>query len=208
MNNGRPPHSAAVQRQLRKTFGIVVRCVRRIENARRRVAMKAVKKLAIGAVGLAALVGASAPAAAQYYPGYGYPYGGSGNVIGQVLNQVLNPYGSQYGYGQYGYGYGANPQLAVQQCTAAVQQRLAYNGGYGGYGAYGYTNAYSNARVLGITRVEQRSSTTTRVRGYATSGMAYGGYGAYGAQAPADLTFKCDIDYRGYVRDIDINRRY
>lgn len=189
--------------------------------------MKAVKTIAIGAAGLVALVGASAPAAAQYYPGY--PYGGGGNVIGQVLNSVLNPYGSQYGnqygnqygynqygYNQYGYGqygYGMNQQMAVQQCTTAVQQRLSYNGygnyGAGAYGAYGYANAYSHGRVLGITRVEQRSSTTTRVRGYATSGMAYGNaYGGYGGyNAPADLSFKCDIDYRGYVRDIDINRR-
>jgi len=36
----------------------------------------------------------------------------------------------------------------------------------------------------------------------------YGGYGGYGANSnTADLTFKCDVDYRGYVRDIDINRR-
>jgi hypothetical protein len=179
--------------------------------------MKAVKTIAIGAAGLVALVGASAPAAAQYYPGY--PYGGGGNVIGQVLNSVLNPYGS---YGQY--GYGMNQQMAVQQCTAAVQQRLSgYGasgyGGYGGYGgAYGYGNAYSNGRVLGITRVDQRSNTTLRVRGYATSGMNYGGYGGYGGyrgyggyggynNATADLTFKCDVDYRGYIRDIDIDRR-
>ena len=178
--------------------------------------MNAVKTIAIGAAGLVALVGASAPAAAQYYPGY--PYGGGGNVIGQVLNSVLNPYGSQYGYNQYGYGqygYGMNQQAAVQQCTAAVQQRLSYRGygnyGAGAYGAYGYANAYSNGRVLGITRVEQRSNTTTRVRGYATSGMSYGGYpyGGYGGynNATADLSFKCDVDYRGYVRDIDINRR-
>ena len=176
--------------------------------------MKAMKTIAIGAVGLAALVGASAPAAAQYYPGY--PYGGGGNVIGQVLNSVLTPYGSygQYGYGQY--GYGMNQQMAVQQCTAAVQQRLNYRGynGYNSYGSYGAYGGYGNARVLGITRVEQRSSYTLRVRGYATSGMnyggyPYGGYGGYGGyNSPADLTFKCDVDYRGYVRDIDIDRRY
>ena len=175
--------------------------------------MKAVKKIAIGAVGMAALLGASAPAAAQYYPGYGY--NNPGNVIGQVIQSVINPYG---GYGQY--GYGMNQQMAVQQCTAAVQQRLSgYSnyGGYGGYGgAYGYTNAYSRGRVLGITRVDQRSSSTLRVRGYATSGMNYGGYGGYGGygayggynNATADLSFKCDVDYRGYIRDIDINRRY
>ena len=182
--------------------------------------MNAMKTLAIGAAGLVALVGASAPAAAQYYPGYNY----GGNVIGQVLNSVLNPYGNgynqygynQYGYNQYGYGqygYGVNPQMATQQCTAAVQQRLN-NRGYNGYGAYGSDGGYGNARVLGITRVDQRSSTTLRVRGYATSGMnyggyPYGGYGGYGAyNNTADLSFKCDVDYRGYVRDIDIDRRY
>lgn len=171
--------------------------------------MKAVTTIAIGAAGIAALVGGAAPAAAQYYPGYGYPYGYSqpGNVVGQVLQSVLNPYGS--GYNQYGYGYGANSQVAVNQCTAAVQQRLSYT--YrAGYGPY----SYGNPRVLGITRVEQRSGSTLRVRGYATSGMNYGpyGYGAYGAVGygyaqPADLSFKCDVDWRGYIRDIDIDRR-
>ena len=192
--------------------------------------MKAVSRILTGTVGIAALVGMAAPAAAQYYPGYN-----SGqNVVGQVLNSIINPYGQQQ--------YGMNPQMAASQCTAAVQARLAqrysarynqYGSPYGGYGGYnGYnTNAYSNARVLGISRVEPRSNTTTRVRGYATSGMQaayspyggyqggyqapYGGYGSpyggayggYNQAANADLTFKCDVDYRGYVRDIDIERR-
>jgi hypothetical protein len=193
--------------------------------------MKALKRIAIGGVGLAALVAASAPAAAQYgYPygsnPYGYgQYGYSTNIIGQVLQSILNPYGN-FGYGG---GYGVvNPQVAVNQCTAAVQQRLAYSRGYGGYGGYGYssgygynpygyTNTYSNARILGITSVQQRSASTLRVRGLASSGMAYNGYSPYGYGAygsvgygyaqPADLSFKCDVDYRGYIRDIDINRR-
>ena len=172
--------------------------------------MKAVTKLLTGAAGVAALTVAAAPASAQTYNPYG------GNVVGQILQTVLNPYGAQQ---QYGYGYGQNPQVLVNQCTAAVQGQLAqryrasYNpyGGYNQYGGYGaYNNAYSSARVVGIRSVERRSSTTTRVRGYASSGVAmnYGGYGGYGyAQPQADLTFKCDIDYRGYIRDIDINRR-
>ena len=181
--------------------------------------MKAVTKLMTGAAGVAALVVAAAPASAQVYN----PYGG-GNVVGQILQSVLNPYGAQQGY-----AYQQNPQVLVNQCTAAVQGQLAqrysagynqYGAGYGGYNQYngynGYNNAYSNARVVGIRSVERRSSTTTRVRGYASSGMAmnYGGYGNYAGyggyaqpQAQADLTFKCDIDYRGYIRDIDINRR-
>src|SRR5688500_4131260 len=101
----------------------------------RRVAMKAVMKILAGGVGLAALASA-APAAAQYYPGYGQP-----NVLGQVLNQVLG--------GGYG-GYGVNPQVAVQRCAAAVEQRInqrrsSYNsyGGYGGYSGYGGYNGYA-----------------------------------------------------------------
>jgi hypothetical protein len=45
--------------------------------------------------------------------------------------------------------------------------------------------------------------------------MAYNGYGAYGVGAygalgyayQPDLRFRCDVDYRGYVRDVDIDRR-
>jgi hypothetical protein len=35
------------------------------------------------------------------------------------------------------------------------------------------------------------------------------GYGGYAqAQAPADLSFRCDVDYRGHVRNISIGRNY
>ena len=185
--------------------------------------MKAVTKIMTGAAGVAALVGMAAPAAAQY-PGYYPGYNQGTNVIGQVLNTILNPYGQQQQYRM-------NPQTAASQCSAAVQARLSQrgygNGGYGGgynpYGGYGdnpyggYGNTQSSARVLGISRIEQRSSSTLRVRGYASSGMQagyqggyggyQGGYGGYNTAQSADLTFRCDIDYRGYVRDIDIHRR-
>jgi hypothetical protein len=187
--------------------------------------MKAVSKILAGGVAFAALASA-APAAAQYYPNYGYNNGG--NVIGQVLNQVLG--GGQ----QYGYGYGAQQsQAAVQRCSAAVAQRINrdYNrAGYGGYGnAYGGYGGYNNnayaaggARVLGITSVERRSNSGLRVRGVATAnayaaayggqyGGGYGGYGGYNngygqPQQQAELSFKCNIDYRGYITDIDLDR--
>ena len=89
--------------------------------------MAAIKMILAGGVAAAALVTA-APASAQYYPGNPYGYGGGGNIVGQVINQVLG--------GGYG-GYGANSQVAVQQCVGAVQARLG--GGYGGgYSPYGY----------------------------------------------------------------------
>jgi hypothetical protein len=147
--------------------------------------MKAVTKFLAGGLVAAALVGA-APAAAQYYPGYGY--GG----VGQVINQV-------FGGGYNGYGYGVNQQVVVNQCAAAVQQRLS--GSYG-YSPYGYTNnAYGGGgRVLGISRVEPRSNGGLTVRGVATSGR----YAGYTAQSPVDLTWRCKADYRGYIADIDI----
>jgi hypothetical protein len=157
--------------------------------------MLAITKLIAGGAAIAALASA-APATAQYYPGYGQGYGygnpSGGNVVGQVLNDVL---GNGYG------GYGANSQVAVNQCAAAVQQRLS--GGYGG--GYGY-NGYANAggRVLGISRIEPRGNGELLVRGVANSGR-YAGYG-YNGQSQVDLTWKCRVDYRGFIRDIDINR--
>jgi hypothetical protein len=143
-----------------------------------------IKKLLIGGAGLAALA-AAAPSTAQYY--YGNQY---------------NPYYRSYGYNQYAYGYGMNTQVAASQCTAAVQNRLYSRNGLAGIlgslvGAYG-----TQGRVLSITRVTPNNS-GVRVRGLASSGRY--GYGYYGNTA--DLSFKCDVDYRGYVRDVDINRR-
>lgn len=75
--------------------------------------MKAMFKVLAGCGVLTAL-GASAPASAQYFPGFGYP----------------------------GYGYGPNRQMVVAECTRAVQARLGgYSGyGYGGGRVLGVTD--------------------------------------------------------------------
>jgi hypothetical protein len=165
--------------------------------------MTMMTKMLAGIAGVTA-VAAAAPASAQY------PYA----------------YGSQYGYSQYGYAnpygynaYGAaNSSVAAQQCTAAVQNRLYNRTSIGGIiGALLGANTMNQSRVLGVTRVTQNNG-YTRVRGIASSGRyAYNNYspygvGAYGAlgygyNQAADLSFKCDVDYRGYVRDVDIKRR-
>lgn len=179
-------------------------------------------KILAGAAGVAALVGFAAPAAAQYYPGYGY--GNNNNVIGSILGQVLGygryPYGN-YGYQQQGYGQGyGNQNMAVDQCARAVEARVGgYQGGYYGYGnqygnPYGsYGNrGYGAGRVLGVTRVEQKSY-GLKVRGVASSGYngyaGYGqrGYGTYGYNAGADLSWSCEVRYDGRIRDIDVSRR-
>jgi hypothetical protein len=145
--------------------------------------MRTTIKFLAGGAGLAALAAAS-PASGQYY-----------------------------GYG----GYGMNTGYAAQQCTSAVQSRLYNRGGFGGVlGALLGSNTYSTARVLNVTQVVPRGS-TIRVRGLATSGRyANNGYGPYGIGAygavgysyQPDLSFSCVVDYRGFIRDVDINRRY
>lgn len=181
--------------------------------------MRALTKILAGGVAAAALISA-APAAAQYYPGYGYGSGSGSGVIGAIINGVLggggyNNYGGYGGYGGgyggYG-GYGVNSQAVVSQCASAVQARLSggygYNGGYGGYGyngGYG-GNGYGGGRVLGVSRVEPRSSGGLTVRGVASSG-ASGGYAyGYNGQGQADLTWRCKTDYRGRITDISLNR--
>jgi hypothetical protein len=153
-------------------------------------------KLLTGAAGLAAAVGFASPAAAQYYPGYGYNQGGG--VVGAIINGVIGS--GQYGYGNYGYGnYGGNDRFAVDQCSRAVEARLS--GGYGRYGGYGYNNYNRGGRVVGITRVERRNN-GLRVRGVATTG----GYGGYGGGS-GNIAFSCKVDYRGRIVDLDFNRQ-
>jgi len=178
--------------------------------------MSVLAKILAGAAGLAAVVGVASPAAAQYYPGYGYgtnrgsgvsitigtgsrygygqPYGyGQQYGYGQPYG-----YGQQHGYGQqYGrYGSGQGTQYAARQCSRAVQSQLG--GGYGGY------NNYGGGRVLAITSVERRAN-GLRVRGVASSGRS-SGYGYNNGSA--DLSFSCKVDYRGRIVDLDLDRRY
>jgi len=145
--------------------------------------MTLMMKMLAGGAGLAALAGA-APAAAQYY---------------------------QYGSG-YGYGYNST-QAAASRCTSAVQARLNNRGSTGILGSLFGLNTAMNGRVLSVNRVVPRRS-TVRVTGLATSGRyasyspyGIGAYGALGYSYQPDLRFRCDVDYRGYVRDVDIMRR-
>jgi len=178
-------------------------------------------------IAAAALVGSvAAPSAAQYYPqpqpypypapqpypapgypqpgyqapGYGYnqPYGES--AIGAIVDSLI------------GNRYAVNDRQAIRQCAWAAVQRA--QGQYGAYPYPGqnypgqrYGNRYNRfARVTAITDVQRRMR-GIRVRGLLDTGMSGGrppyggGYGGYG-----DLSFRCDVDYRGYVSDVRIDR--
>jgi hypothetical protein len=96
---------------------------------------------------------------------------------------------------------GAQAQLAAQQCSAAVEAELKTRD-------YGAVSAPGTAGVLTVTRADAEKK-FVRVRGTATSGTpAIGAVGALAAaqSPPADLTYKCRIDYRGRVLELDIDR--
>jgi hypothetical protein len=178
-----------------------------------------IRKILLGTGAAIAAITAAAPASAQYY-NYGY----SQPRYAQPTTRYAQPYGYAQSYAQpYGYAqsyaqpYAMNGNMATQQCTAAVQNRLANRASIGGIiGAL--LGGNTTGSVIGITQVQPRSNGTTRVLGLASSGRYatnnYGAYGVgaygalgYGYQNAADLSFRCDVDYRGYVRNVDINRR-
>jgi len=157
--------------------------------------MRMMTKMLAGAAGFAAMA-AAAPAAGQYYPRYN----------------------SYNGYNSYG-AYGVNAGAAAQQCTAAVQNRLASRTSLGSIlGSLVGIPTGTYGRVLSVTN-ETPTRNGVRIHGLASSGRyaynSYGPYGVgaygalgYGANARADLSWRCDVDYRGFVRNVDINRRY
>jgi hypothetical protein len=173
----------------------------------------------------AALVGtAAAPAAAQYYPqplypqypqqyphypqqtypGYGYP-GTTGNPVTDIIDQLL------------GNRYNVTDRQAVRQCARAAASQAssqyggAYNQGYGGYGqryGQGYGQGYGAMRVTAITDVQRRSN-GLRVTGLLSSGYGNQAYGqAYGynnrGYGAGQLSFRCNVDYRGAVTGLRV----
>jgi hypothetical protein len=147
----------------------------------------------------------------QTYPGYNQGYGQQGygqNPVGQIIDQLL------------GNRYNVTDRQAVSQCaSAAISQASArygngYNQQYGQrYGQqYGQRyNGSSAMRVTAVTEVQRRQS-GLRVSGLLSSGGSYGGqYGHQyryenGGSAGGDLTFRCNVDYRGQVTNVRINR--
>ena len=93
------------------------------------------------------------------------------------------------------------PQMAVNQCTDAVQNRLELRTAYGDL---------NGARVVSVTSVT-RDGKRIKVRGLASSADvgAYGEglYGALGATVAPNLTFKCEVDRYGRIHDIDVHHR-
>ncbi len=143
---------------------------------------------------------------AGYVQGYGY---NQQNSLGQIIGQLL------------GSRYSVTDRTAVQQCagaamsqaTAQYQPRNAYRqpSGYNGYGSNGGYSPASMMRVTAITNVERRrsglrvSGLLDSQAGYPPNGRAYG-YHSQGHAATGDLSFRCNVDYRGAVSDVRVRR--
>ena len=171
---------------------------------------------------LAAIAGASAPAAAQTAPA---PFVAP-PPIRKIVDQQLGP------------RYAASEKEAVARCvTAALAQGAILYGvngyagteGYAAYvGAYrpgaagvpGFPGIATHMRVTAITDVQRRSD-GMRVKGFIDSGVDYrGGYGgeAYQGAGPGgqpyatlhpsnnDLVFRCNLDTAGLVSSMHVER--
>jgi hypothetical protein len=146
------------------------------------------------------------------YPQQGYNYGSNQqDSLGAIVGQLL------------GNRYNVTDRTAVQQCASAAMTQASAHYRPQPYGnAYGYNNnqageynrgygAGANMRVTAITNVERRSS-GLRVSGlidsrggYPPNGRAYG-YQNQGYATTGDLSFRCNVDYRGAVTNVRIRR--
>jgi hypothetical protein len=186
---------------------------------------------------IAAIAGVAAPAAAQYQQPYPNTYSQQGYPQQGYPQQYSQPYQNYGGNQAYGYNqnYSQNPvgaiidsllgnrytvtdRQAVSQCASAALAQAQYQ--YRGYGqrdngvyrqGYGYNQniAAPALRVTSITDVQRRSS-GLRVKG--TIGTGYGGQYGYQNRGYGDLSFRCNVDYRGSVTGLrvspDNTRRY
>ena len=137
--------------------------------------------------------------AQQGYPGYNQGY--AQDPVSQIINSLL------------GNRYNVTDRQAVSQCASAAmtQAQAKYGNRYNqGYGNNGSNRGYNNTmRVTSITDVQRRNN------GLRVSGLMSSGYtGQYGNQygyhnrgyAQGDVSFRCNVDYRGQVSNVRIGR--
>jgi|SoimicmetaTmtHMA_FD_contig_121_18892_length_1885_multi_2_in_0_out_0_2 hypothetical protein len=172
-----------------------------------------------------------APAYPQANPQYQQQvYGQQGhaqNPVAQIIDSLL---GNRYQASGDRAGVSQCASAALAQATTQYGVNgYAGSDGYAGYaGAYrpgasgvpGYPGVATSMRVSAITDVQRRSS-GMRVKGLIDSGVDYrGGYGGQAYQGPGrggqayatrypshnDLSFRCNLDNRGIVTSMRVER--
>jgi hypothetical protein len=132
-------------------------------------------------------------------PGYDYPeYPGTYSqgdaaaqqIIGGVIDALI------------GNRYNVSDNQAIKRCSYAAvneaenQYRPYYQGS-----PFAYPNYQGHVRVSAITDVKRRSQ-GVRVKGLLDTAR----YGYGNGRHSADLSFRCDIDYRGRITDVRLDR--
>jgi hypothetical protein len=131
------------------------------------------------------------------YPQPGYPgYGQNQGVLGSIIDSLI------------GNRYNVSDRKAIRECTfAAVNQA---EGQYRPYFNQNFRRPYQgyngNIRVSQITDVQRRSAGRVRVRGLLDTGLYRTQPWNPGYANQGDLSFRCDVDYRGYVTNVRIDR--
>ena len=159
------------------------------------------------------------PQPAPGQPGYGYyqqqGYGQQGygynqqDSVGAIIGQLL------------GNRYTVTDRTKVQQCASAAMaqasaqyRRQPYGNAYGYNQENGYNQHYNHAAMMRVTAITdvQRRNNGLRVSGlldsrggYPPHGQAYG-YQNDGYAATGDLSFRCNVDYRGAVTNVRVRR--
>jgi hypothetical protein len=157
-------------------------------------------------LGTAIIAAAAAASAAQptyqpdpNQPGYDYPeYPGTQsqgdavaqNVIGGVIDALI------------GNRYNMSDRQAIKWCSyAAVQQAENQYRPYYRNSPFAYPNFQGHVRVTAITDVNRRSR-GVRVKGLLDTAR----YGYGNGRRGADLSFRCDVDYRGRVYNMQLQQ--
>ena len=129
-------------------------------------------------------------------PGYGYPdqqYGNQ-NIVGSFIDQLI------------GNRYDVSDRQAIRRCgLAAVQEAESRYRPYFNGMPFAYQGYRSHVRVSDITSV-QRRLLVTRVKGYLDTTRRGNRDWNRRDRGDADLTFRCDVDRRGNVSDLRVER--
>lgn len=143
------------------------------------------------------------PADEYRQPIYGKPvYGYSENALREIVDRLL------------GGRYNVSDRTAVEHCAIAAMQQAAVQYQPSENGPHPYGQGYNPAatmRVTAITNVQRRedmllvSGVIDSRLGHPHFGYTYS-YQSNGYVAPGELSFGCDIDYRGIVSNLRVQR--
>src|SRR5262249_12142420 len=113
-------------------------------------------------------------------------------VIGNIIDGLI------------GTRYGTSDREAARRCgwAAVDKAERQYRNDFRNRRGYAYPGYRGHVRLTAITDVQRRLLSRVRVRGLLDTGRGHG----YGSRWGADLSFRCDVDPRGRIYELKIDR--